>query len=551
MLNLESRKTFYILFLIALVVTAINAVKPVHIDDAYYFRLAEQISQHPLDPFGFEVFWQQWPMMAYDNYVPPLLPYWFGGALFVLGDDPFMIKLALLPFVLLFVLAVYGLGRRFAPELAVPLTFFLALSPAVLPSWNMMLDLPAISLGFAAILIAMSAIDRHSWKLAFVAACLAALTALTKFTGLAVPGVILVYSLVQRRPLFGIGIGLFVLVVIILWELIHLSLYGHTQLLWGLSQGYNNTANLGSFDELLFAVIPTLGGLFFLSAGVFYPVAVKGRWFLLWVAMAMICAIIGYVLGIFTGRLDIAFWLLGAVLLAVVAGSLFLAYRENVIKGDDPLFLFLFGWLFLEIIAYFLISPFPATRRVIGLGIVLTLLAFRLLSNRLSAATVRTVTIGCWLLVSGNLGFAGLYALTDYAEADAQKTLAEDSIKQIRTTDPESRIWYAGHWGYGYYAAREGMTAVVPDHSQLEAGDWLVQLDRVHRQLVAIDPDTVTVAGFLELNDDVPLFTLPGFYSGRYPMAIKPDETRMRAYIFQSNIDQVLKTPTLSTARRE
>lgn len=128
------RQSSILLCLLAIFICLLNASKPVHIDDTYYLWLARHISENPLDPFGFEIFWQQWPMKAYDNYVPPLFPYWLAMAMTVTGDNPYLIKLALLPFILMFVFSVHALSSRFSPAFAMPITLFLALAPAVLPA---------------------------------------------------------------------------------------------------------------------------------------------------------------------------------------------------------------------------------------------------------------------------------------------------------------------------------------------------------------------------------------------------------------------------------
>ena len=49
---------------LAAVATALNAVKPVAVDDAAYMAFARQIAAHPLDPFGFDLHWYRHPEPA-------------------------------------------------------------------------------------------------------------------------------------------------------------------------------------------------------------------------------------------------------------------------------------------------------------------------------------------------------------------------------------------------------------------------------------------------------------------------------------------------------
>ncbi|MBI4574163.1 MAG: hypothetical protein HY713_12890 [candidate division NC10 bacterium] len=62
------------LFGVATLLTLLNRVKPLYIDAAAYYRYAAQIAEHPLDPYGFEVYWSQRPQPAMEVLVPPLLP---------------------------------------------------------------------------------------------------------------------------------------------------------------------------------------------------------------------------------------------------------------------------------------------------------------------------------------------------------------------------------------------------------------------------------------------------------------------------------------------
>ncbi|MGC8642170.1 MAG: hypothetical protein ACP5XB_20085, partial [Isosphaeraceae bacterium] len=96
------------LVLLAVVYTLAGAIKPLHIDDAAYYRYAAQAASHPLDPYGFEILWYQSPQPAFQLLAPPLLPYWWSCAIRLFGDRPFLWKLWLFPFSALFVFALHG-----------------------------------------------------------------------------------------------------------------------------------------------------------------------------------------------------------------------------------------------------------------------------------------------------------------------------------------------------------------------------------------------------------------------------------------------------------
>src|SRR5688500_15411661 len=70
----------------AVVLTALNAAKPVHIDDPVYLTYAAEFAAHPLDPYAFEC---GTPLAHPANalLVPPVLPYWLGPGRALLGDS--------------------------------------------------------------------------------------------------------------------------------------------------------------------------------------------------------------------------------------------------------------------------------------------------------------------------------------------------------------------------------------------------------------------------------------------------------------------------------
>ena len=147
--------------ILALFVTTANAAKPVLVDDTAYLTFARQIADHPLDPYGFVIHWYTFPEPAFEVLAPPVVPYWLAAGLRLFGEEIVLLKLWLLPLVWLFAWSVSALLRRFAGN--TNLLPVIVLSPAVLPTVNLMLDIPALALGLAAVVVFASAVDRASW----------------------------------------------------------------------------------------------------------------------------------------------------------------------------------------------------------------------------------------------------------------------------------------------------------------------------------------------------------------------------------------------------
>ncbi|MBY0522951.1 MAG: glycosyltransferase family 39 protein [Gemmataceae bacterium] len=222
------------LAVLAVLFTLLNAVKPLQIDDSAYYCFARQISQDPLHPYGFDMFWYTWPHPANEILAPPLLPYWWSIALHLFGDHTFLSKLWLAPFSILFVWSLDALFRRFARGLETPLLWMTVLSPTFLPSLNLMLDVPALALALTGIVVFFRAAARDSLLLAVGAGIFAGLAAQTKYTGFLAPAVILLYGLMFRRILVGAAAFAVAALLFVSWELFIIQQHGQSHFLYHL-----------------------------------------------------------------------------------------------------------------------------------------------------------------------------------------------------------------------------------------------------------------------------------------------------------------------------
>src|SRR5262249_44026136 len=155
-----------------------------------------QMAEHPLDPYGFlitETFAQR-PLPAQTVLAPPVLPYWWALALRLFGGQPFLWKLWLLPFNLLFVTSLYAVFRPFPRGADLPLLAMTVLSPTFLPGLNLMLDVPALALGLSALALFWRACDRRSPALAALAGLVAGLAMQTKYTAFLAPAAMLLWA---------------------------------------------------------------------------------------------------------------------------------------------------------------------------------------------------------------------------------------------------------------------------------------------------------------------------------------------------------------------
>jgi hypothetical protein len=549
------------LVVLAAAYTALNAARPLLIDDAAYEYFARQMARAPLDPYGFAILWYDQPQPANEVLAPPVLPYYWALVRSLLGERPWVWKLALFPWALLFVTALHGLFRRFGPGQELVFTAAVLFSPGLLPSFNLMLDVPALALSLTA-MRAFVAAERGSLLGAAGAGLLAGVGMQTKYTAALAPGAMLLYAALTRR--WGLGLlaaslagGLFVL-----WEVFIARRYGQSHFLLALGDGGPLADKLANFP-CLFSQIGgafPLGALFALAG-----LGARQRWLVLGAAgVGLGHALIALLDVQFTTQTRLALgaggpWVTHCDLADVVFTTLALTWAAGLgaiawrsLADDragagpkarrDSAFLLL--WLGLEVLGYVALTPFPAVRRVLGLLVVGALLLARCPPPARAARALALSTAA--------LGLA-TFAL-DWRCVAAHQIAAQEAA---RLTSGGGTVWYVGHWGFQFYAERAGMRPVItdaggaapngpvplPPPSRLRAGDWLVVPDgRLEQQALRLEMDKLRPAACLSITDAVPLTTIGAFYGGRTPLRHHAG-SRLEVRIFRVTEDFTARAP--------
>jgi hypothetical protein len=540
------------LLLLATLYTGINAFTPLRIDDAYGVQMAHHLAHAPFDPYGFAGYWYDVPQRANEILLTPVLPGYVALCQSLSGERPWVWKLMLWPWALGLVFSLASLLRRFAPGCERAGAVLLVFSPALWPSFQLMLDVPTLALTLASIALFLHALERSSFALATAAGLLAGLAMQTKYTGGAAPLVIGLACLVRpgqtgalfpslRQLLLGGAAWLGAFQVFLGWELLIALLYGRSHFLLALAGRSDFFQRLGQL-EFLFVYLGGLGAFALLFGLVGLGLS---RWVLAGASGVVVLGygLIGFQDARFVNTLgpgkpitfhlaEVIFLVFGLAGAGVILWALWHLYKREE-AGARRATLFLGLWLVLEAALYIPLAPFPAARRVLGPFVVGGLILARLLSRTSLAPRPHPFL---WPLGLGSLAVAVCFLLVDWHDALVHQRAAEQAYQWIQARRG-GRTWYVGHWGFQYYAERLGMTPVIPAYyrpaddgpgqpiplpapSRLQPGDWLVVPDpRLEQPWIQLDPEFLDRKHQLTFAGGLPVTTMSCYYGGRTPLA--------------------------------
>ncbi len=474
--------------ILAAVVTLLNAAKPAVVDDTAYLLLARHIATDPLHPYAGKLFWYYSPEPAMEVLAPPVLPYWLAAGMTLFGENVILLKLWLFPFACVLCLSVRSLLRRFAAGVEREGLIVFVLSPAVLPLFSVMLDVPALALGAAAVALFVKGCDEvHWWWCVLVAGVCCALAMQTKYTMLTVPCVLigyaftrlgkpnsvlaLVYLLAALIPAVGLFAG---------WEWFMNQQHGQSHFLFHLKGNAGEGKDLWKTLEERFANAPPLLGQFgglacgvslAAGAGIGWPTWVRiPAAVVVGLLVALICTLPYSQTAPLGARYDLAFITFAVCGVSVVVTAGFGIGRTLWKRAADADTLFLVGWVLVEVVGMLGMTPFVAARRVVGVCLAVAVLLFHLVSK---------LGNGQPLMPKWGVGFAvGLGVLVyavDCWDAYPEKVMAEKAAEVARP-EPGQTVWFTGHWGFQWHCERAGMNHLVPwqGGTPMKAGDWLV-----------------------------------------------------------------------------
>ncbi len=473
--------------LLAAAVTLLNAAKPAVVDDTAYLLFARHIAADPLHPYDFKLCWYWSPDPAMEILAPPVLPYWLAAGMKLFGENVFLLKLWLFPFALVLCMSVRSLLRRFAAGVEREGLIAFALSPAVLPLFSVMLDVPALALGAAAVALFVKGCDHpRNWWCVLLAGVCCALAMQTKYTMLTVPCVLIgyaftrlgrqwsIWAMLAAPVAVGIGVGLFAA-----WEWFLLQGTGQSHFLFHFKGNAGDGQDLWAKLAERFANAPPLLGQFgglacgvslAASAGIGWPRWVRSPAAVaVGLLVALICTLPYSATIPFGHKYDLSFVTFGLCGLAVIVTAGFGIGRALWKRAADADTLFLVGWVVVEAVGMLGMTPFVAARRVVGVCLAVAVLLFHLAAKLRDGRPLPRWGVGF------AVGLGVLIYAVDCWDAQPEKVMAEKAA-EVAKPEPGQTVWFTGHWGFQWYCDQAGMKYLDPwaGGTPMTAGDWLV-----------------------------------------------------------------------------
>ena len=513
--------------------------KAFHADDPLFIRAAQQITRHPLDPYGFEIVWYPFQMpMSRVTQNPPLASYYMALVGSVAGWSERTLHFSFLLPALGVVLGTYRLALRFTqrPLLAAAATL---LTPGFLVSaTGVMCDVMMLALWLLATVFWMEGLDEPAKPFSLaISSLLITACALTKYFGVALVPLLLVYSLARKRRLESwIGFLLVPAILLGAYELWSRALYGSGLLSHAV---YYTRGMYRKNSEGLSTPARAVVGLAF-AGGCTLPALTFAP--LLWtrkqaIAGGILSALLGFSffngwVNLGTTYLDQNFvlkhweWVSLQLLFYCAGGISVLALAiVDFWKKRDAESLFLLLWIAGTFFFAAVLNWTVNARSLLPLApAAAILIARRLDKTQPSLNGWRRMAWAVPLIVSG--AFSLWVSSGDAALANTAR-MAANFVHQ-RTRNESGAVEFQGHWGFQYYMELFGARPLEQGVIASSPGDIIVvPANNTNRFKLA---EETILAASLEVEVRSRVTTMSpevgaGFYSslwGPLPFAIDP-----------------------------
>jgi len=453
--------------------------KAFNIDDPLFLWAAKNIQSNPSNPYGFNVNWYGFDMrMSEVTKNPPITSYYIAAIGPFFGWSEVALHLAFLLPAVGVVVGTYLIAGNFCKRPFVAALCSLLTPVFLVSSTSVMSDTMMLAFWVFAVYFWISGVERNSTVRLLLSSVFIPLCALTKYFGITLIPLLLLYSLVKERRLGTWALYLLISVAILAWyQWATHALYGRGLLLDAASYATAAPSQFGKWS-----IPKVLVGVAF-TGGCVVVVFFFTR--LLWSTKAILGGAIATVILTFlisssksigayslpadsSTRWTIAielslFTICGISLLAVAV--LDLVHHKN---ADS---IFLFAW----IVGTFIFAAF-VNWTTNGRSILPMVPAAGILIVRRMKLGGKLKKYASLKQLSAPLVGAAILSLAvtwgDTATADSARRAAR--LINGRYSTKTINVWFQGHWGFQYYMELAGGRAIDVNKSRFAPNDIVV-----------------------------------------------------------------------------
>lgn len=483
LLDAASRQPLALALLVCLASLTPFVDKAFHIDDPLFLWAARQIRAHPFNFYGFDVHWYFYRQpMAEVTKNPPLASYYLALVTALVGEREVPLHLAMLVWPLGAVWGIYRLAERFSmrPLLA---TLVAALTPVfVVSSTSVMCDAMTLCLWVWAILLWDRGLD-GAWLPLIGAGLLMALCPLAKYFGMSLIPLLLVYGLMRKRKAGSwLLVMLLPVAALAAYQWYTRALYGHGLLSDATEYASELRKQFGMSFDVMYKTEVGLAFLGGCSAVVifFAPVFWRDRLFR-WLLIGGVLLAVLWMLRVgatkdprsemlerFWGPSQLERWRALTETIDWVAGLIVLLLAVLDLRAHrDARAVLLFLWVLGTFVFAAFVNWSINGRSLLPLVPAVGILLARYFDRHLGPPKRALEWPLAWPLLPA-AALALVVTWGDFQHANSARSAAESFRDEY--ADSGRRVWFQGHWGFGYYMQKFGFPSPDLDVTPIPGG---------------------------------------------------------------------------------
>lgn len=481
---LAGNRAARLIVLAAVVALALLAFtgKAYHVDDPLFIWAGKHIATQPLDPYGFQVNWYGYTLpMSEVTKNPPLTSYYIAAAAGLAGFGERAMHLAFLLPAIVVILGTYLLAEKLCARPLLAALFTLTTPVFLASSTTVMSDTMMLAWWMLATYLWVTGLESDSWWRLAVAGLCIALSALSKYFGMTLIPLLLLYTILKRRRLDAAAAYLILpALILVAYQWGTHRLYGRGLLLDAASYATDAPNQWGRMSpgKVLIGLAFTGGCIGVAWIVALWPFRPKP-----WIGAAAVAIAVtlgvgathsigSFMLGPHDGVLGLTATFVGLF----TAGGLCLlgtAIAMMAKKADAETFL-LGVWILGAFAFATVINWSTNGRSILPMAPAAAILLMRWIER--GAKGQRPPA---W---RGLVACVAAAAVLSLSVAWADMGLANSARRAARDIHAKyggrgGALWFEGHWGFQYYMEALGAKAIDPKKSQFFPGDVIVVPD--------------------------------------------------------------------------